>query len=131
MTKSLNATLYLLVFIVLIFQTKSQALRGTKADKESLKYLVHLQVSYRYDEKHFIKNWIMKFRSKNPTFIGGGTIINMNWILTANHVVADYNETGTEYFRDVVQVTAGTKDVNDADAQKRSKKQCLFPQMVQ
>jgi len=120
-------TFYFLLVFVLFMETKSQVLNAEKAELGELKHLVYLQSQFNYYKGHGIV--------KSEKYKGAGTIINMNWVLTAAHVVADFNETvdedetdnfsenknlaTTSYFRKKVRIIAGVKNYKDAMGQKR------------
>ena len=105
---------FLLVF-VFFMETRSQVLNAEKAKLGELKHLVYVQPQFSYYKGHGI------VESKNGH--GAGTIINMNWVLTAAHVVADYNKTVNSatklYLRIKVSIIAGVKNYKDATGQKR------------
>jgi len=105
----MKRTFYLVVIFVYFLKTKSQVLNNApKADRDELKFLVFLQSHYSYrntndQQKGYVKR-------------GAGTIIKLNWVLTAAHVVQDYNKTvdgvTTQYSLAWVELIAGNKHIN-------------------
>ena len=59
----------------------------------------------------------------------GGSIIHVDWVLTAGHVVTDYGHHFNNDLRwDVMELRAGSNDVNSADMQRRLVlRQFIFP----
>jgi len=112
MSMSMKPKFYFLLIFVLFIETKSQMLEAKKAVSGKLKHLVFLKVEFGCDTRQ--GTW--------PQY-GAGTIINMKWVLTAAHVVEDYSEiergNTIEYFRKKVRLTAGTKDLRDANLRQR------------
>merc|ERR1712200_85436 len=104
MSWSVEKTLCFLVIFLLFFQAISQVLSELKAKEHTLKHLVKIEFFF---EESFFQAW-----SKRAS----GSLIKLNWILTAAHNVADFNETvgrtTTQYYFYKVDVLAGTKDCN-------------------
>ena len=114
MSGSIKTIIYFLVAFMFYVKTNSQLLQGTEAVRGELKHLVYINTHFLYRKENGF--WI-------DGKIGAGTVINMNWVLTAAHVVEDHDkvENGrfTSYTRREVHLTAGTKDIrNEDDAQK-------------
>lgn len=102
---------------LLFLRAKSQVISKSKAEHGTLSHLVHLSLYHA----HFSESGAGMRRSE-----GAGTIVKLNWVLTAAHNVADVNETvdgATTLHRfHAVKILAGTKAVNDesARAQRRT-----------
>jgi len=112
----MKRTFYLVVIFVYFLKTKSQVLNNApKADRDELKFLVFLQSHYSYrntndQQKGYVKR-------------GAGTIIKLNWVLTAAHVVEDYNKTvdgvTTQYSLVRVKLIAGNKNITSVDGKQQ------------
>jgi len=119
MSSSAPKLFFFLAIGLLFFRAKSQVISKSKAEHGTLNHLVHLSLYHFY------------FSVSGAGIIpseGAGTIVKLNWVLTAAHNVANYNETvngtTTLYRFKAVKILAGTKDVNDesARAQRRTSK---------
>jgi len=102
---------YFLVIFAIILKTKPQVLKGTEVDSEDLKFLVYLNPVYYYDHWYYGDE-------RRTTNIGAGTIVHLNWIITAAHLVSSYSKEGTQYTFEYVEVVVGTKDISDANRQE-------------
>jgi len=111
MSLSVEKTLCFLVIFLLFFQTKSQVLSNTRANEGTLKHLVHLRVKW--------KILVNENEEKYGSIMASGSLVKLNWILTAAHNVADRIEyvdgKTTHYLFHKIIVKAGTKDWNDYD----------------
>ena len=112
----MKRTFYLVVIFVYFLKTKSQVLNKAElADRDELKFLVFLKTYYSFSN------------SNNPHGIidhrGAGTIIRLNWVLTAAHVVEDYDKTvrgvTTRYSLAWIELVAGTKHINSLDGKQQ------------
>ena len=107
MSWSVEQTLCVFVISLLFFQAKSQVISDTKAKVGTLKHLVHLEV--------FLECVNEDNEKMTGYYSASGSLIKLNWILTAAHNVEDNNVTTDNgfirrYFVYKVEVVAGTKD---------------------
>ena len=98
---------YFLVIFAIILKTKPQVLKGTAVRSKDLKFLVCLIPVYSYTNN----NGELRLYYKK----GAGTIVHLNWIITAAHLVTNFNKDGTPYTFETAQVVVGTKNISDAN----------------
>ena len=117
MSCSVEKTLCFLVICLLFFQTKSQVISKTKAKEGTLKHLVHLTV---------YTTFLNQDKDEQFSSVGvSGSLIKLNWILTAAHNVADHDVTVNgitrRHFFFQVNVLAGSKN-----SKKETPQQCTI-----
>ena len=117
MSWSVEKTLCFLVICLLFFQTKSQVISKTKAEEGTLKHLVHLTV---------YTTFLNQDKDEQFSSVGvSGSLIKLNWILTAAHNVADHDVTVNgitrRHFFFQVNVLAGSKN-----SKKETPQQCTI-----
>jgi len=117
MSCSVEKTLCFLVICLLFFQTKSQVISKTKAEEGTLKHLVHLTV---------YTTFLNQDKDEQFSSVGvSGSLIKLNWILTAAHNVEDddvtVNGITRRHFFFQVNVLAGSKN-----SKKETPQQCTI-----